>query len=206
MALTNAYCSLEQLKLHLNVPDSFDDDKAEMAISAASRQIDAHCGDMRQLWLSSATSVRHFEVDDSTHCYVDDISTTTGLVVKVDTNGDGTYADTLTLNTHYILEPYNAAHKYPVRPYTEIEIVDGTGGYFPTGPRPGVQVTAKFGWPAVPDDVTKACVIQAALLFKAQDATFGAAQLGLDGSTVFIGQLHATARGLLEPYVRRDAM
>jgi hypothetical protein len=41
--------------------------------------------------------------------------------------------------------------------------------------RPTVQVTAKFGWPAVPDDVTKACLVQAGQLHKAKDTPFGVA-------------------------------
>ena len=202
MSLTNCYATLDQFKLELGISDVYDDNKAERAINAASRQIDAHCG--RRFWQDSSVATRVFRADDATCCYVDDISTTTGLIVKADTGADGTYASTLTINTHFILEPLNAALEVPVRPYTEITIVDGTGGYFPTTARPGVQVIAKFGWPAVhPDDVMKACIIQSLLVFKAGDAAFGAAQLGVDGNTFFVGQMHSTARGLLEPYVRR---
>ena len=42
MSLTNCYCSLDQFKLELGISDVYDDNKAERAINAASRQIDAH--------------------------------------------------------------------------------------------------------------------------------------------------------------------
>jgi hypothetical protein len=202
VTLTNAYCTLAEFKLELGVNDVIDDAKAESAINTASRQIDAFCS--RRFWQDATVKTRRYRAMESNCCVVDDISTTTGLIVKVDEAGDGTFSTTLTIDTHFLLEPLNAAEETPVRPYERIEIVDSIGTYFPRGRRPGVQVTAKFGWPAIPDDVAKACVIQSVLLFKAQDAAFGAAQLGVDGITVFVGQMHRTAAGLLEPYVRRD--
>ena len=203
MTVTNAYATLEELMLVLGVRDTVDDTKATIALNGASRQIDAHCG--RRFWQDSTVKVRTFRADDSTCCTVDDISTTTGLIVKIDDGYTGAFATTLTLTTHYVLEPLNAAAETPVWPYTEIVIVDGTGGYFPTSARPGVQVTAKFGWPAVPDDVKEACLIQAHMLFKAGDAALGGVQLGVDGNAFSVGEMHRTARGLLERYVRRTA-
>lgn len=207
MAITNGYTTRDIVAAELGItsPSATQQTQIDAAVNAASRQIDAHTG--RRFWQDGSLVTREYYADSYEFCPVDDISTVTGLVVKLDDADTGTFDTTLTITTHFILHPVNAGDRVPVWPYTGVRIVD-SGYRFPmfSSGRPGVQVTAKFGWPAVPDDVTKACVIQAALLFKAQDATFGAAQLGLDGSTVFIGQLHATARGLLEPYVRRDAM
>lgn len=202
MTLTNAYCTLAEFKQELGVSDVYDDAKAESAINTASRQIDAYCN--RRFWQDATVKARRFRALESDCCVVDDISTTTGLIVKVDEAGDGTFSTTLTIDTHYLLEPLNAAEETPVRPYERIELVDSIGTYFPISRRPGVQVTAKFGWPAIPDDVNRACRIQSVLQFKAPDAAFGAAQLGSDGITVFVGSMHRTAAGLLEPYVRRD--
>lgn len=185
----------------LRINDANDNARAERALNAASRQIDAHTN--RRFWQDSALVGRKFRADDAVCCLVDDISTVTGLVVQVDTGGDGNYATTLTIDTHFLVKPYNAAAEVPVWPYDELEIVDTTGGTFPTGARPGVKVTAKFGWPAVPTDVEKACIIQATMLFKAGEAAFGAAQLGADGVAWSVGEMHRTARGLLEPYIKR---
>ena len=176
MALTNAYATLAQLKAENNIggADTSYDTKLEIALNAASRQIDGYCGG-RFFYQDAALSVRTFYADDGETCFVDDISTTTGLIVKTDDNDDGTFENTLTLNTHFILLPTNAAAKHPVEPYTCIRLVDSGITAFPMSysGRPGVQVTAKFGWPAVPDDVEKACLIQATQLFKASDAVFG---------------------------------
>ena len=175
MALTNAYATLAQLKAENNIggADTSYDTKLEIALNAASRQIDGYTGLF--FYQDSALSVRTYYADDGETCHVDDISTTTGLIVKTDDNDDGTFENTLTLNTHFILLPTNAAAKHPVEPYTCIRLVDSGITAFPMSysGRPGVQVTAKFGWPAVPDDVEKACLIQATQLFKASDAVFG---------------------------------
>ena len=175
MAVTNAYASLADLKAELNIggADTSYDTKLEIALNAASRQIDGHCG--RFFYQDSALSVRTYHADDWEECNTDDISTTTGLIVKTDDNDDGTFETTLTINTNFILLPTNAAVSYPVQPYTCIRLVDTGISAFPMSysGRPGVQVTAKFGWPTVPDDVEKACLVQATQLFKASDAVFG---------------------------------
>ena len=81
-----------------------------------------------------------------------------------DYTGTGTYGTTLTIGTDFIVCPANALSDYPARPITELEIAWSSSSYFPTGMENTVQVTAKFGWPDVPDDVNKACLVQAARL------------------------------------------
>lgn len=206
MSITNGYGTLDALKaqMRIGVSDYDDDARLEASIAAASRQIDAHTG--RRFWQDSTVVDRQFYADNSRCCYVDDISTTTGLIVKVDDDDDGTFETTLTVTTNYILRPLNAADMVPVWPYDEIVLVDSNGAVsFPvhgTG-RPGVQVTAKFGWPAVPDDVTKACLAQAGLLFKADDASLGAIQFADAGVALRMqNRLHPVAEALLEPYCK----
>jgi hypothetical protein len=92
----------------------------------------------------------------------------------------------------------------PVRPYTRIVLTSNAASPFPVSSvRPGVQVTAKFGWPAVPDDVLKACLVQSGQLFRAQDAVFGAASFGLDGGALRVREtLNPIAAALLDAYVK----
>lgn len=200
MSLTNAYCTLQQLKNELGISDTADDSMMEIAIDAASRQIDDHCG--QRFWQDGSVVARIYEPHDPYELYVDPISTTTGLIVKVDTDASGSYETTLTINTDFYLEPHNAAAEFPVRPYTEICINRNTGSYyFPTGyDAPTVQVTAKFGWPAVPDAVKKACLIQATQLFKAKDAVFGAIALGESSAMRIRSSLNPLAEALVAPY------
>lgn len=175
MALTNAYATLAELKAESNIgaADTSYDTKLELALNAASRQIDGYCG--RRFWQDTNTVVRTFYADDPLTCMVDDISTLTGLVVKVDEDDDGTFETTLTINTNFIVLPLNAEDNYPVEPYTCIRVVDTGISSFPMSysGRPGVQVTAKFGYASVPEDVQKACLIQAVQLYQSSNAVFG---------------------------------
>jgi hypothetical protein len=203
MTITNGYATLAQLhtELGLTISDVADDGRLEMAIAAASRQIDGHTG--RRFWQDGSVVTREFYADNSACCYTDDISTVTGLIVKVDSGDNGLFSTTLTITTNFILLPTNAADDVPVRPYTEIRIVDSGLSAFPVSSsgRPGCQVTAKFGWPAIPDDITKAALIQSSQLFKASDAVFGAAQFGEAGVALRVqARLNPMAEALLETY------
>jgi len=206
MSITNGYTTLALLKAELGIPTSTTvyDTRAEAAAAAASRQIDGHCG--RRFWQDGSVVPREYFAEDAFTVYTDDISTATGLVVKIDDTDAGTFATTLTVSTHFILLPTNAADKVPVWPWSEIRVVDTVAGSFPMSGsgRPGVQVTAKFGWPAVPDDVAKACLVQATQLYKAADAVFGGLSVGDAGFMRVQASLNPLAVGLLEPYVRRS--
>lgn len=200
MTITNGYATLAELKAELGINDTDDDEALETAIEAASRQCDDYTG--RRFWQDAAVVARVYEPEDPYCLYVDDISTATGLVVKIDADGSGTYETTLTLGTDFRLEPANAAAEYPVRPYTELEIIRSRSAYYwPTGyDDVTVQVTAKFGWSAVPEQVAKACRIQALQLFKAKDAVFGALAMG-DGTTLRVkSSLNPMAEALLAAY------
>jgi hypothetical protein len=126
-----------------------------------------------------------------------DISTTTGLVVKLDTGDNGGFATTVTISTQFVLTPPNAADDG--EPYTGIMLVDGDA--FPqSSRRPGCQVTAKFGWASVPEAVQQACLIQSVLLFKATDAAMGGLSFG-DGAFMRVrGGLNPIALSLVDRY------
>jgi len=208
VAVTNGYATLAQARLAIGsyaVADTTDDPMIEMAVESASRDIDDELG--FRLWQDSAVVVREFYAESPlcVDLYEQDdesmkagISTTTGLIVKTDDDGDGTFETTLTINTDFILLPLNAGDNAPVEPYTKIRLV---GDYsFPrlSNGRPGVQVTAKFGWPAVPTWATQACLIQANHLFKSKDAPFGIATFGdMGGGLRVTSGLNPVAKGLL---------
>jgi len=60
MAITNGYCTQDELKTFVGIPtsDSADDSLIDDAVTAASRQIDAFCG--RQFYADGAASARKF--------------------------------------------------------------------------------------------------------------------------------------------------
>lgn len=204
MAIVNGYATLAQVRTELGnygVADTGDDPMIELAVEAASRQIDGHCG--RRFWVDGSVVTREYHADSTYCCEVDDISTTTGLVVKIDDVGDGTFGTTLTITTDFLLAPANAADEVPARPFTEIRLVDNYTFPRPSNGRPGVQVTAKFGWPAVPDNVEKACIVQAIQLFKAKDAAFGVASFGdMGGGLRVQAGLNPIAKALVDQYAK----
>lgn len=206
MTITNGYATLAALKSAIGVSDTQDDTDLEAAIEAASRQIDAHCGRGRKFWQDASVVARKYNPTSAVRVITADISTLTGLIVKVDTSDDGTFDTTLAISTDFQVEPVNADAEYPVQPWTSIRLLDGTLSSFTrlASGRPSVEVTAKYGWSAVPDAVERACVIQARSIFKAQDTTFGSFQLSMDGQPQRVPALDPMTRAQLEPFVRYD--
>jgi hypothetical protein len=198
MAVTNGYCAVADVRSQLTDTGSkLDTASLERAISATSRAIDQYCG--RRFWKDAAPVARVFEAVDSHVLTVNDIAATTGLVVAVDSAGDGTFATTWA-STDYQLKPLNADADGGAYSWSEIAT---TGGlcfpWFRNG-RPGVRVTATWGWSQVPDQVTSATILKAVSLFMRKDAPFGVA-----GFTEF-GPVRITKRDpdvldLLSPFI-----
>jgi hypothetical protein len=201
VTIVNGYASLDALRQELTITDATDDTRLEAAIGAASRQIDGWCG--RRFWQDGTVVAREFYADDYRTVCTGDLSTVTGLIVKVDTGDDGQFATTLTIDTEFLVMPRNAAKEVPVWPFTEILLTDDTSTWFvqSSSGRPNVQVTAKFGWPAVPPDVTQACLIQAKNLYKATSGTFSGFQIASgDGIVMRTPGMDGVAAMLLERY------
>jgi hypothetical protein len=197
-----AYASLAELRdwVGITTPgDTADDAKLTLALDVASALIDRHVG---QYFAADANPVdREYVAVDDQALDVAGISTVTGLVVATDDNDDGTY-ETTWAGSDFRLEPANAADD--ARPWTRIVAVGSR--LFPTGTGrryPGVRITAKGGWPAVPAPVKQATLIQAAFIWARKDAKFGVA-----GSPEFGNELRVetaldrTAQVLLEGYRR----
>jgi|TARA_R110000744_G_scaffold145453_3_gene258098 hypothetical protein len=206
MAITNGYATLAEIKVAVGISDTTDDTVLEAAVETASRQIDAYCGKGRKFWQDSTVVARKYRPAMANVAVVDDVSTLTGLLVKVDTSDNGTFDTSLTIATDFQVEPLNAAAESPVRPWTLIRLLDGTLTQFTAlgSGRPAVEVTAKFGWSAVPTAIARACIIQARSIYKAPDTQFGSFQLSIDGQPQRVPALDPMARAQLEPYIRFD--
>jgi len=180
MAITNGYTTLNAMKAYLSISDTSDDTILETMVESASRSIDRIAN--RRFYLDANASSRQYRAYNDVFAYVDDIGTTSSLVVAIDEDGDGTFETTLTLNTDYLLDPLTAPSLG--RPYTQLTMVNTTytwpifPGMFSNGLRPGVQVTARWGWPSVPDDIEMACQILTADLYKRKDSPGGVLGLG----------------------------
>lgn len=169
MTITNGYITLAGLKNYLKIDDSVEDALLEQIIESASRSIDRIAN--RRFYLDANVSARTYRPIGNLRVIIDDVGTTTGLVLKTDPDANGVYQTTFTLNSDYIVEPTNALAKG--KPITYLTIVGPTALSLPVNYWPQVEVTARWGWPAVPDDIEQATYILSADLYKRKDSIGG---------------------------------
>ena len=198
MPVLNGYCSVEEVRNQLGDAGSrLDTGLLEKAVSAASRAVERYCG--RRFWQDPAPVARQFNPADVYCADVGDISTKVGLIVQTDNMGDGSYTRTLAAND-FRLEPLNADADGQAFAWTRIVsqrpwLQSYTGPLRP----PYLQVTARWGWSAVPDEVAEATILKATGLYKRRDAPFGVAGFG-DFGAVRITRRDPDVVDLLNPY------
>lgn len=176
MALLDPYGTLAGLKSRLGILDSNDDSRLQNALLASAGDIAGVCG--RQFNDAGAVSARVYYPDSPTLVEVHDFSTVTGLKVEVDYSNTGNYGSTIAA-ANYQVEPLNGImNGEPGWPYNRIRSINQ---YLPLwwgaigAPRASIQVTARWGWAAVPAAIVEANYIDAEELFKLKDAPFGIA-------------------------------
>jgi len=154
----------EELKTFLGIADTVDEPTIISATAAANEWVEAYCG--RTFAAPAAATAKTFRPTDQRTLSVPDFSTAAGLIVKTDDDDDGTYETTWTVTTDFIVEGVDG------RPYDQLVAVGSR--LFPVWNRHrSVQVTAVWGWTAVPGAVQHATRIQAARLFKRKDSPAG---------------------------------
>jgi hypothetical protein len=176
MALTDSYATKAQLKTRLNITDTNDDAALDSALAASSRDIEGAMG--RNFNDAGVASARVYYPDDLASISVDDFSTISGLIVACDFS-NGTNYSSIIAAANYQLEPLNGVvDGTPGWPFYRIRAIQTwyplwltTIGY----PRASVQITAQWGWAAVPSPVSEACLMLAEETFKMKDAPYGVA-------------------------------
>ena len=191
MAITNGYCTLEQIKASAGITDTVDDTLLELAVEAASREIDS--ATERQFFQTSATRI--YTPRDSFVTEIDDLVSLTTL--KTSTAADGTFDETWT-STDYQLEPLNGLAGAIEVPANQIRAV---GDYtFPvSGGEATVQVVGTFGFSSVPTAITQATVILGSRIFKRNDSPLGVAGFG-DIGVIRVGRLDPDVEAMIMPY------
>lgn len=185
------YIELGELKSMLRINDVVDDDLLAAHIEAASRTIDDICH--RTFDLADTATARVFHPDSQLVVRTDDIGSLDGFVLKIDENATATFNLTITDAT---AEPLNALAKGT--PITKLVAYET---YFPIDIRPTVQVTARWGWPAVPEPVRSACGILSGRLFKRADSLLGVAGFG-DLGAITLRAVDPDVQRMLAPYVK----
>jgi len=159
-AITDAYATAEEYRARVDQSDATGDDILLTQLAAVTQYLKNRLG--RFFTRDAAVVVRTFDGNGQRRLYVPDIATATGLIVKVDLDGDFDFDnpdETLTLGTHFWVGPANADKGPEVWPFEYLEIVPYNArlGAWPEQAR-AVQVTASFGWPAVPGAIKEATI------------------------------------------------
>jgi hypothetical protein len=201
VTLNQYYCSAEEVKSRLRITGTSDDSEIALAVAAASRAVDGYC----DRYFYRGTDTRTFIPDDLYSVSVDDfVSITTLATDPAGTTAVGGSFPVTWPSTAYQPWPYNPGNLGEPWPYTRIKAI---GGFtFPwvipqlLMRQDRVQLTAVYGWPAVPQAVRTATLVTASGLFRMKDQPGGGSVPGEFAmaairSNPMIGQL-------LGPYLR----
>ena len=200
MSIVNGYAQLAQIKAALRIPsaDAVDDALLEMAVTSASRLIDAYCG---RSFINAGTATRYYATHDPYLVQIDDAR----QIISVETSSseDGIYDINWDMTPHtgdVQPEPLNDYLGGLVWPFTRLRAV---GDYvFPIDPETTVKVQAVYGWPNIPPTVTQATIIQSARIFKRLDSPLGVAGFGDLGVMRVSRGLDPDVAQLIEGYRR----
>ncbi len=190
--VTNGYATLAQVKASVRLEDNFEDDLLELAIEAASRQIDQTC---ERVFYDQGTATRIFAARDSYVCEIDDLISLT----KLETDPDGTTDFEIEWETKdYQLEPLNGFVGGIETPFTHIRATDDY--LFPIENGEAlVRVTGEWGFASVPTAITQATVILASRIFKRNDSPLGVAGFG-DVGVIRVGKMDPDVESLIHPW------
>lgn len=191
MAISNGYCTLNQIKAAIGIADGIDDSLLEMAVESASRQIDSYT---ERYFYNGGTATKIFSPVDNYVCATEDFITLT----QVQTSEDGESWDTTWGTEDWQAEPLNGRAGGIQSAYTQIRAVDSY--LFPV--REGeatVRLTGTWGWSAVPIAITQATVILGSRIFKRLDSPLGIISGELGAMRVGF-RLDPDVQHLIEPY------
>lgn len=181
MPITNGYCSRDEAKQELQIAttSTSDDNLVDIVVEAVSRWIDSECG---RNFYQSAAQTRTYVATNRYLLDVDDIALNSGITIKSDPSGNGTFPTTWQA-TDFQLLPQNAPfEKGEPWPWTQIRAVGTQTFPLPytalLARRDRVQVTATFGWPATPMKIKQACILMSARQFKRRSSPEGVAGFG----------------------------
>jgi len=168
-----SYVTLAELKAALRITDAVDDSLLNAAITSASAYVNNYCE--RSFVVGTATTERRYvPTGRYDPLLIDDASAV--AEVAIDEDVDGTFRTELR-PLDYQLEPINPTTGGIAYPYTSIRPIED--GYWPMWQgRATVRVRGTFGWPAVPDAVKEATLLQASRLFTRLDSPLGVAGFG----------------------------
>jgi len=173
------------------VSDTIDDDLLELAVEAASRDIDQ----ASERIFYSLSDTRIFIPRDSSNTAIDDLVSVT--TIKTSTSADGAFDVTWT-SSDYQLMPLNGVAGGMTVPY---DLIYAVGDYsFPqSGQEATVQVVGTWGFSSVPVAIKQATVLLSARIFKRNDSPGGVMGFG-DLGIIRVGRMDPDIDKLIQPY------
>jgi hypothetical protein len=197
MATGDAYVSADDLALYLRMDPPAEDlgfDLMSMSVASATSWVNEYT--KRDFNLAATATARYFDTTTDT-VMVDDIGHAT-ITLATDTAQNGTHS-TAWATSDFQVNPLDAIAVN--EPITSLIAVGSYSFPAPQFRRRGlVKVTARWGWPAVPDAIQQATLILAASLFKRHESPTGVLGGGEFG-VVRVGTLvDPHVRMLLDPY------
>jgi hypothetical protein len=197
MAIGDPYATLDELKTYMSVDNS---DTLSMydailvdVLDSSSREIETHCG--RQFNKTDVATPREYVACATGSIDIDDFHTKSGLVIQ-----SGPAYDAPWSATDFRAYPLNGiVNGQPGWPFWTIEAV----GIHRFGSA-GIQVTAQWGWEAVPAPVKQACLILCNETFNVRGAPLGVA--GMDQFGAIRVRESRMAVSKLRRYVRNPIL
>jgi hypothetical protein len=174
VALGDPYAKLSDLKGRLGVTNNEHDARFTTALMVASAGVDGFCH--RQFNLAGSATARKYRPGAHQLCVVDDFVSISSLAT--DESNVGSFG-TVWSATDYELYPLNGVvDGVPGFPFWRIGATFQQGRRFPCYHRATVQVTALWGWAALPAAVPEATLIVAEEIAQLKDTPFGVGGYG----------------------------
>lgn len=195
--MANEYATLEDLKIRLQLTDTSHDAELRDKLTTASRDVDEAC--RRRFYLDAALTTRvynptsrQYPTNGGVRLLIDDIGDPTGMIVAT---GSASTGFSTIASTGYEVGPDNAiARGWPISWLFRAWVP------WSLSPLQRVQVTALWGWPAVPSQIREACLLRAAWLFKRRESPTGVAGAG-DFGIMRVGRSDPDFDSLIAPFV-----
>lgn len=176
-----AYITSDELETWMQGSTGFSGQVGDDVCDAATAAVDAYCGRTFAQVDNTTATARVFYAQGCESVAIDDCYQITS--VKTDDTNTGTFPLTWTVDDYYSL-PLNNVGPNGAGGWPITTLVARLARWFTPGDWPSVQVTAKWGWSAVPDDVKQATLLLGAELLASRNAPLGITAIDVGGIQV----------------------
>ena len=209
LAVTDAYSTAALYRGIIRKTDTGDDTAILVDLTAISRYIERRLG--RFFTIDAGDIARTFVIGSRgaepwgghIRLWIDDLSANPASI-KIDKDDDGSFADeTALVAADYELHPLNSLSGPEAAPYTSILLTRwGAQNSWPHAQR--VEITGRWGWPAIPDAIKQATINLTAILRLESPRATSRIPDDIGGSIEASPQAQAIIHQLMNVYRRVD--